>query len=300
MSLPDAAGEPRLELEEFPASIPLERKPVPSGRLSLYWLGQAGFLIETPKLRIVIDAYLSDSLAAKYKGKEFPHVRMAPSPVDPGLLRDIDYVFSTHAHTDHMDPETIVPLAAANPGCTFVVPLATSALALERGVPRDRLMAMDAGDRLPLARGGTVIAIPSAHEVRERDSSGHERFLGYIFDLDGISLYHSGDCVPYPGLVEILARYVPSIFLLPINGRDSYRSSKGILGNFTLEEAIGLASNLKARFLLGHHFGLFDFNTIDREKALATIAETPKPERLDIRLASPQIEYRFSSLPEDV
>ena len=47
--------------------------------VTLYWLGQAGFVIDAPGLRIVIDPYLSNSLEAKYHGTAFPHLRMAPA-----------------------------------------------------------------------------------------------------------------------------------------------------------------------------------------------------------------------------
>lgn len=300
MSLSEnAGGEPGLELEEIPAPISFQRREIPGGQAVLHWLGQAGFLIETENLRIVIDAYLSDSLAVKYKGREFPHIRMSPPPVDPGHLRDIDFVFSSHAHTDHMDPETIAPLASANPRCTFIVPAAEIPTALGRGVPRDRLVPMDDGDEVLLIPGSRVTALASAHEEREKDALGRDRFLGYVFDFDGLVLYHSGDCVPFPELGTKLARLKPGIFLLPVNGRDSTRSSKGILGNFTLGEAIGLASDLNASFLIGHHFGLFDFNTIDTEKARAAMAGSPESGRLDIRLASPSVEYRFGLIRED-
>jgi len=59
---------------------------------AVWWLGQAGFLIAQGGLRIVIDAYLSDSLAEKYRGKAFPHNRMMPPPVAPDALTGIDWL----------------------------------------------------------------------------------------------------------------------------------------------------------------------------------------------------------------
>jgi L-ascorbate metabolism protein UlaG (beta-lactamase superfamily) len=65
----------RIPLGEIPAERPSELAP---RTLRLYWLGQAGFLIDAapehaPRpLRLLIDPYLSDSLAEKYRGKEFP------------------------------------------------------------------------------------------------------------------------------------------------------------------------------------------------------------------------------------
>ncbi|MCG8509851.1 MAG: hypothetical protein MI741_11550 [Rhodospirillales bacterium] len=50
------------------------------GEAGLFWLGQAGFWIETGEHRVLIDPYLSDSLAEKYAGKKHDHKRMMPPP----------------------------------------------------------------------------------------------------------------------------------------------------------------------------------------------------------------------------
>ena len=54
--------------------------PAP-GQPGLFWLGQAGFWIDTGAHRILIDPYLSDSLAIKYAGKPNDHKRMMPAPI---------------------------------------------------------------------------------------------------------------------------------------------------------------------------------------------------------------------------
>ncbi len=258
--------------------------PVPDRRagpgagaaLSAWWLGQAGFLIEAGGVRLVVDAYLSDSLAVKYRGKPFPHVRMVPPPIDPGALRDVDLVLATHAHTDHMDPGTLGPISAANPGCRFVVPAAHSALALSRGVPEDRLIGAVAHASVDVA-GVRIHPLPSAHEDLAVDAAGWHLFLGYVVELPGVTVYHSGDCVPYPDLPAFLSPHQVDLALLPVNGRDAQRTAAGILGNFTLEEAVALSAGCRFGAVIGHHFGLFDFNTIDPQAARARIAARPAP-----------------------
>jgi hypothetical protein len=49
--------------------------------ITLYWLGQAGFVIQAGGgRRLIIDPYLSDTLAEKYEGTATPHKRMARPP----------------------------------------------------------------------------------------------------------------------------------------------------------------------------------------------------------------------------
>ncbi len=253
-------------------SVPVRRTgPAGGAALSAWWLGQAGFLLEAPGVRLVVDAYLSDTLAVKYRGKRFPHVRMMPPPVEPNALRDLDLVLVTHGHTDHLDPGTVGPLAAANPGCRFVVPASCGDLAVSRGVPPDRLVAAEAFAPLDLGVA-RIHPLPSAHEEVALDPAGRHLFLGFVIELPGATVYHPGDCVPYPELATHLAPYAVDLGLLPVNGRDAERAAGGVPGNFTLEEAMDLAARCGFGAAIGHHFGLFDFNTIDPVAARERIA----------------------------
>lgn len=242
------------------------------GAVRAYWLGQAGFVLACGRHRVVIDPYLSDHLAKKYAGKELAHRRMAPAPIAPGELTEVSLILCTHRHSDHMDPETLPALAAANPGARVVVPLAERARALALGVPERQLLPLDAGERFD-AGGVMVEAIPSAHEELTTDAEGRCVFLGYAVRLGGLTIYHSGDCVPYQGLVERVRSLDVDVALLPVNGRDAYRASRGVPGNFELREAMDLCAAAGVRVLVGHHYGMFEFNTVDAAaagRALAT------------------------------
>jgi L-ascorbate metabolism protein UlaG (beta-lactamase superfamily) len=245
--------------------------------VALWWLGQAGFLLESASVRILIDPYLSDSLAIKYRGTARPHIRMRPAPIAPADLADIDIVLASHGHGDHLDPMTIGPLASANPGCVFVVPASCAAKALERGVPRERLVEANAFAPLQVA-GIAIHPIPSAHEELSLDDHGRLAALGFVIELGALAIYHPGDCAPYPGLADNLSRFAVDLALLPVNGRDAERAAAGILGNFSLDEAVALAEDRGFGAAIGHHFGMFDFNTID---------EAAARRRLDSRSGAP-------------
>jgi L-ascorbate metabolism protein UlaG (beta-lactamase superfamily)/protein-tyrosine-phosphatase len=274
----------------------LETRPLADvGRLetgdgaTLTWLGQAGFLIAQGGLRIVIDAYLSDFLAEKYRGTRFPHTRMMPPVVAPGDLTGIDWLLCTHGHTDHMDPGTIPTLLAANPGARVLAPRAERARAIERGVAEDRLVLIDAGETVDLG-GVLATATPAAHEDLRRTEDGY-LFLGYVLTGGGVALWHSGDTIPFPGLAEWLMPFRVDLALLPVNGRDAERAANGVPGNLTLEEAVELADAIGARAMLGHHFGLFDFNTLDPFDGARRLAGLSP--RADVRLVEIHTAYRI-------
>jgi hypothetical protein len=55
----------------------------------------------------------------------------------------------------------------------------------------------------------------------------------------------------------------PDIALLPVNGRDEYRRSHNVPGNFHFEEAIALCHSTGIAYLIPHHYGMFEFNSVD-------------------------------------
>ena len=257
--------------------------------VNLWWLGQAGFLLSCNGVRILVDPYLSDTLAGKYAGQEFPHRRLMPPPIAPEELRGVDWCLCTHAHSDHMDPGTLPAVAKNNPGCRFVVPRAEVSTALARGAPESRAVPVDSGETVELGQGATLEVWPSAHEDLAKDEAGHFRFLGYLLRLDGIAIYHSGDCVPFPGLLQRLVEARVDLGLLPVNGRDEYRRLRKVPGNFTLAEAVALCRDAGIPFLLAHHVGMFDFNTL-AESELRAGAESAKPE---VRMLLPDVAVRY-------
>ena len=253
---------PALQDDEFLSDI--SRAAEDPARLHLWWLGQSGFLVQWQGRHLLLDPYLSDSLTRKYGGTEKPHVRMTERVIDPERLDSIDVVTSSHNHTDHLDAETLRPLMQANPGIQVAVGRANLQFAAERlGASVERLTPMRAsGSGLALA-AFHLHAIPSAHETLEADEEGQPRFLGLIVEAGPWTIYHSGDCVPYPGLAERLRRWKIDVALLPINGRDPAR---GVPGNFTGEEAAQLGKDIGAGLVIPCHYEMFEFNTVSPEE----------------------------------
>jgi L-ascorbate metabolism protein UlaG (beta-lactamase superfamily) len=240
--------------------------PAKENKMALRWLGQAGFEIFYKNYHLMIDPYLSDYLAKKYAGKEFPHTRVMPPPVAVSEIRDLDFILCTHRHSDHMDPEAIQILLDNNPGCKIVAPKAEREHVLNNLEVNEKKAIFANPDRtIKLNDGIEIEAIPSAHEELKRDQDGNHYYLGYILSFDNIVLYHSGDCVPYEDLPAELSVRNINIAMLPVNGRDEFRSSRGVPGNFTFEEAIELCKNASISNMICHHFGMFDFNTLDEK-----------------------------------
>jgi L-ascorbate metabolism protein UlaG (beta-lactamase superfamily) len=236
----------------------------------LWWLGQSGFLLQWNGRHFLLDPYLSDSLARKYAATRTPHARMTPPPVNPEKLGFIDIVSSTHIHTDHLDPETLLPLFEANPWLTLVIPEAErDAVEKKLSTRWPATLGLDNGGSQEI-HGFRITAVASAHERVELDSRGRCRFLGYVIEFGGWTVYHSGDTVWHNALAESLRPFRIDAALLPINGRASER---GVAGNLNPQEAAGLGKEINARIVIPCHYDMFAFNTAPVEDFVAAARE---------------------------
>ncbi len=228
------------------------------GGFRLWWVGQSGFLLQWQGTHVLLDPYLSDSLTKKYSQTETPHVRMTELVVEPARLSMVNIVTSTHNHTDHLDAETLCPILAANSGVKLVIAEANRTFVANR-------LKIDAGLAIGLDDGTSVeiseirfSGVASAHEALERDELGRAKFLGYVLQFGGWTIYHSGDTIRYEGMSEKLLPFKIDVALLPINGRAPERR---VPGNLFGREAAQLARDIEAKLVIPCHFEMFEFNT---------------------------------------
>src|SRR5688572_7161201 len=243
----------------------IEQLAVPPGQLALWSLGQSGFVIKGGSTIAYIDPYLSDSGAAIGAPRRFP------IPIDPARVQHADAVFATHEHLDHADGPTLGPLMAVSPRAKLITSPQGREIALQADVSVERVIMPRVGERVELA-GLAYTAVPAAHGasaladpryVYEEDSEGHARWMGFLIECNGVTLYHSGDTVLIPEIFAALQDQKIDIAILPINGRDFFREQKEIVGNLWPGEAVELAAALKARVLIGCHNDLFDGNRVN-------------------------------------
>jgi L-ascorbate 6-phosphate lactonase len=250
------------------------------GQVAFWWLGQSGFGLRGHAATVVVDPFLADH----------PD-RLFPPPCRPDQVGGLDAVVVTHDHLDHLDEESLPALADASPDARFVVPEPLIEHVVGLGIPGGRVAGVQPDQALELG-GLTIHPIPASHgdDVAEgygfglERSNGLYRFLGYVFDLGGVHVYHAGDTIPYEGMEERLRELRVDVALLPINGRDAEREAQGIVGNLDEEEAANLAAAIEADLLVPMHYDLFAGNPGSPER-LVELAKRDHPE-LQVLVAS--------------
>lgn len=249
------------------------------GQFHLWWLGQSGFLLKWNGRTALFDPYLSESLTKKYTGTDKEHTRMTRRPVAPERLGFVDVVAASHAHTDHLDGETLVAVAhaaqaAGRAPLPLVFPSAVQVTARERlaGVQVE-FLGLDA-ERSVRVGEFEFTGIPAAHDTVERDEQGRCRFLGYIVKFGPWTLYHSGDTRWHDALPDLLAAQRPDVVLLPINGHDAARR---VAGNLNGVEAAALAKACGASLVMPCHYDMFTFNTATPEAFVSECGRLSQP-----------------------
>jgi L-ascorbate metabolism protein UlaG (beta-lactamase superfamily) len=247
------------------------------GGKSLWWLGQSGFLIAQNGRAILLDPYLSDSLTKKYANTDKPHVRITERVVDPSFLGAACYgkiglITSSHNHTDHFDPGTLIPIVSALDFSAplLIVPAANRDVSIERlgGHFSSRLKYLDDGTSTTIG-DIEIHGIAAAHNTVERDENGHCRFLGYVIRWGPLTLYHSGDTLLHDQLVPSLRRFEIDLALLPINGD---KPERRVAGNLDGPQAAKLAHDIGARCVIPCHYDMFEFNTATPDEFVAACA----------------------------
>ncbi len=241
---------------------------LPDDRIALFYTGQVGFIIKFRGKYILIDGYLSDIID---RNNNFAPgwVRRYPSPITGSELDFIDFVFCTHDHTDHADPETLGAISRVNKKARYFCSEAICGTVSSYVGSGSSVTGVCADVLIDLGSGISVTPIPAAHEELHKDENGNYKELGFIFDFGGKKIYHSGDCCMYDGLIERVSGV--DIMMVPVNGRDYFRNHEDIIGCFDSYEAVRLAKAAGAKMLVPMHFDMYEANSLNPAQFVDTL-----------------------------
>ena len=204
--------------------------------MKITWLGQAGLLMETEDLQIMIDPYLSDCV-----GKANPALSRRV-PVDERFFEvRPDVMIFTHDHLDHYDPETApIFLKREEKKMTVLCPSSVWQKARLNGGGHNYVEF----DRHTQWTEGSVrfSAVKAAHS---------DPFaIGVV--IEDLSLqrtyYVTGDTLYNTEILSDLPREIDVIFL-PVNGAGN---------NMNMTDGARFARATGAKAAVPYHCGLFD------------------------------------------
>ena len=152
-----------------------------------------------------------------------------PFQIQPGPKADI--ILVSHEHFDHCSPEDIDKIKAED---TIIVTEAQSAEKLEGNVK-----VMKPYESVSI--GGVNIETLPSYNLNKDFHPKENGWLGFIIEIDGERIYHSGDADFIPEMNDVKA----DIALLPVSG--TYV--------MTAEEAVKAALAIKPKVAIPMHYG---------------------------------------------
>lgn len=225
----------------------VRKHPTPARGITLWWLGQAGFIIRSPGGRIItIDPYLTDSCRAIGDSAGFDFRRQHPAPITPGNLAGVDLYVMTHSHQDHYDPETVDGYRQAGGKGPYVAPGETIEKLHLSGIPpaETQMTWPNKTHVIGDITLRTAFAIPFAG-----DDLTH---VGYLVSIaGGPTVYFTGDTAYHELLAVAVAPHKPDVLVSVING--AFR-------NLGPAEAAKLGKELDVKRVIPCHHDLFHDN----------------------------------------
>lgn len=242
---------------------------------TLWWLGHAGFVIRFASITFYVDPCFSTPAG---------RTRLVASPLEGKLVRHADMILATHAHPGHLDAPSVVAMLEGSRAAKVILPKSAADQAHTAGIPYLRMSTTDAGLRIEYFKDNLyarIYAVPSAHPELDHTGAGGHPYLGYLIRFGRWTIYHAGDCVPYPDLARRLRPYNVTVALLPVGGK-----------NFSPSEAAQLAIDMGAKWVVPMHYGTF---CEDRESAFVAHMLGHRPE---LRFRVFQVGERWT-VPEE-
>ena len=207
---------------------------VPAGRLGVFSLGQAGFILKTPESRLImIDPYLSDCC-----NRYFGFKRLMPFVLDAGDLA-ADYLIASHAHYDHFDVDS-VPTLLANGKTEFFGALDT----------KPECERLNLHDRVNFLALGDTVERPEMKLTAVNCDHGKDTpyAIGLLMEAAGKRIYFMGDTCYRGDWYDDPALQGVDLLIFPINGA---------YGNLNEEEGARVVSVLKPKTAVPCHYWNF-------------------------------------------
>ena len=201
--------------------------------MKITFLGQAGLLFETADCKVMVDPYLSDSVA-KVNPANWRRV-----PVDARFF-DIrpDVLIFTHDHLDHFDPETVSVLLQRHKDITVLAPSSVWGK-VRQMAPDNNYVLFDRFTRW------TQQAI-RFEAVKAQHSDAHA--IGVIISYKQKKYYITGDTLYSKEVLSDLPKDLDVVFL-PVNGKGN---------NMNMDDGADFFRATGAKVAVPVHTGLFD------------------------------------------
>ena len=239
----------------------------------LVWFGHSSYFIQADGKRMLVDPVLSGAasplrfMVPAFKGSDAYAVEDFP---------DIDYLFLTHDHWDHLDHDTIVKLKSRVG--KVICSLGVGAHLERWGYAPADIIEKEWNETAVLEPGFTVHVVPARHFSGRSLVRNRALWSAFVLQTPSLRLFLGGDSGYDTHFKDIGSMYGP--FDLALLECGQYNENWKYI-HMMPEETVQAAEDLKARRLMPVHWAKFDLSThawddsIQRVSAAARVAGMP-------------------------
>nr|WP_315035129.1 MBL fold metallo-hydrolase [uncultured Chryseobacterium sp.] len=216
---------------------------------ALVWLGHSSYFLKMDGKNILVDPVLSGSASPipgsgkAFKGSDVITVEELP---------DIDYLFISHDHYDHMDYETLTQLK--DKVKKIIVGLGIGAHLEHWGYRPDQIIEKDWWETIDLGEGFAVTVTPARHFSGRSIWSANTLWASYVLETPSKKLYLGGDSGYDTHFKEIGDQFGPFDLAILENGQ--YDLSWKYI-HMMPEEVVQAAKDLRSKALFPVHSSKF-------------------------------------------
>lgn len=265
-----AENKPRRQLP----SLKTDLRALDPARNLLVWFGHSSYYLQLDGKRMLIDPVFSKAAAP------VPFVNRAfrgTSLYRAADLPDIDYLFISHDHWDHLDYSTIKRLRSKVR--LAILPLGVGAHFERWNFSEKTLLEMDWQETAEPDPGFAITAVPARHFSGRAFRNNRSLWASFVLRTPSFNIFLGGDSGYDTHFADIGGRF--GLFDLAILENGQYHDNWRYI-HMKPEEVIDAARDLRAKRILPVHSGRFALSSHSWDEPLRTLMEFNKDAKLDI------------------
>jgi len=218
----------------------------------LVWMGHSSYFMQVDGKTILVDPVLSGSASPlSFTTKSFAGADIYTTDDIP----EIDFLFITHDHWDHLDYDTIKKLQPKIK--TIITGLGTAAHLERWGFAKDMIIEKDWNETAAIAGGFTVTVTPARHFSGRSFTRNKASWASFVLQTPAHKIFIGGDSGYDTHFTSIGSQHGP--FDLAILECGQYDKSWKYI-HMMPEETVQAAQDLQAKKLLPVHWGKFSLS----------------------------------------
>ncbi len=240
----------------------------------LIWFGHSSYFIQIDGKKILVDPVLSGAASPlSFTTKSFSGTDIYSADDLP----EIDYLFITHDHWDHMDYKTILKLKSKIK--QIICGLGTGEHLEHWGFSKNIIIEKDWNEEIVLATGFIVNTVPTRHFSGRGFIRNKTIWLSFVFQTPTYKLFLGGDSGYDNHFSEIGEKFGEFDLVILENGQYN-KSWKNI--HMMPHEVLLASKELKAKKIFPVHSSKFSLSLHNWDEPLKTITELNKTKKLHL------------------